>query len=175
MFTIRRGYCPATITAGVLSALMLVGSAEAAPQRKGIKSGQGARPAQSDGPYAQAIAQLRTTRALLHQANHDYKGHRVKAMHDITQAIHALLPAHHPHRTGTTTGQPAKTAQGQGNNEPQSVSDGQLRQAIQQLQSVRSSLGSSQNGNIATATAAIGRAIQELQTALQVSPAAVTN
>jgi hypothetical protein len=108
----------------------------------------------------QAVQELKATRALLHKADHDYKGNRVKAIHEITKAIHALEGTHsrqHPHHP------PAK-----GGGESQAVSDAQLQKAIQQLQTVQSQLGGGQSSNVTVANAAIGRAIVDLQTALKI-------
>jgi hypothetical protein len=118
------------------------------------------------GPNAALVAQLRATRALLHQADHDYKGHRVKAMHEITEAIHALHPPSAKHKK--TQPQVAVKKSGPGGNEPQAVSDAQLRQAITQLQGVQGQLGSATTGNVAAASAAVTRAIQELKIALSI-------
>jgi len=51
----------------------------------------------------QEIAALRTAHQLLAQAKHDYEGHRAKAMHEIHQAIHAMLPNHAKPANGNTT------------------------------------------------------------------------
>ena len=157
MFALRSRGAPA-IAAGMLSGLLLGSAAEA---------GQGAQGTKAKGPHAHAIAELRATRALLLKADHDYKGHRVKAIHDITKAIHALQPGvkHHPKQTAKS-GQ--GRAKGQGNNEPQSVSDAHLRQAIRQLEAVQKHLGSGQVGHVGQAHADIGRAIHELRRALKV-------
>jgi hypothetical protein len=112
-------------------------------------------------PNAQAIEQLKQTRALLHKADHDYKGNRVKAIHEITKGIHALEGTNARHR-------PHPVKSGKSGGEPQSVSDAQLKQAITQLQAVQSQLGISTSGNVGVANAAISRAIQDLQTALSI-------
>jgi hypothetical protein len=114
-------------------------------------------------PNSQAIAQLKSIRALLHGADHDYQGYRVKAMHQITDAIHALegikTPPKKPHKP--PTGQ-------KGNHEPQAVSDAQLTQAIQQLQTVQSQLTGTTGHHVAAASNHITKAIQDLQTALKI-------
>jgi hypothetical protein len=123
-------------------------------------AGQGGAAQTTTNPNAQAIAQLKQTRALLHKADHDYKGNRVKAMHEITKAIHALEGTHGRHYHHAKSGKSG--------GEPQSVSDAQLKLAITQLQAVQSQLGSSTSANVGVANAAISRAIQDLQTALSI-------
>jgi hypothetical protein len=123
-------------------------------------AGQAGAAQTTTNPNAQAIVQLKQTRALLHKADHDYKGNRVKAMHEITKAIHALEGTHGRHHA-----QPKSSKSG---GEPQAVSDAQLKLAITQLQTVQSQLGSSTTSNVAVANAAISRAVQDLQTALAI-------
>lgn len=112
--------------------------------------------AKTQSAYASQVAQLHATAHLLNQADHDYQGHRAKAVHEIHQAIHALHPGphkRHPHA-------PKKT----GNNEPQSVSDAQLNQAIAQLKTVQGQL----SGAPPHALTAIQSSIQQLETALKI-------
>ncbi|HWY88278.1 MAG TPA: hypothetical protein VNX28_16320 [Gemmataceae bacterium] len=104
-------------------------------------------------PYAGQVAQLRATAHLLQLADHDYQGHRARAVHDIHLAIHILHPGQHKHHPPS-----AKIV---GNNEPQSVSDAQLRQAITQLQAIRGQLPPQ-------AQVAVGSAIHELEIALTI-------
>jgi hypothetical protein len=135
----------------------------------GVAQPAGAAPATPAASINKTIVtELHAIRALLHQADADYKGHRVKAMHEITAAIHALVPPH-KHATGKkpATGSVARPAPA--NKEPQAVSDAQLQQAIQQLQAVQSQLASATHGNVAAANAAINRAIAELRTALKIN------
>jgi hypothetical protein len=129
-------------------------------------------------PYAAQVAALRQTRALLAQANHDYKGHRAAAVKEITAAIHALqpprttvaAPKRGPGKGGTpgpkTPG--AKTGGKTGGNEPQAVSDAQLQQAITQLTTIQSQLASQTGTGPAAASAAVQKAVQELKTALTI-------
>src|SRR5262249_44315284 len=51
------------------------------------------------------VLELRATKQLLERADHDYKGHRARAVHEINAAIHSLdghHPVHHLHPTGHT-------------------------------------------------------------------------
>jgi hypothetical protein len=116
----------------------------------------GAAPKQTPAvtiPNAVYIQQLKTTRALLERANHDYDGYRAKAVHQVTKAIHALEGTKNKH-----------TAQfKKGGNEPQSVSDMQLRQAVKELQAVQMQLPAG-----STASQHIGKAIADLNTALAI-------
>jgi hypothetical protein len=148
----------------VLVGLFLIGSPVTAQQRVGPAATPTAN------PKAALVAQLRATRALLHQANHDYKGHRVKAMHEITVAIHALQPPAKKHHAKPGAPKPATAGSkpASGGHEPQAISDAQLQKSIQQLQTIQSQLGTIATGNVGVAHTAIGKAIQELQTALKI-------
>jgi hypothetical protein len=116
------------------------------------------------GSHAALAAQLRATRALLRRADHDYQEHRVKAIQEITRAIHALEPAAaRPRHRPAVTPRPAP-----GGNEPQAVSDAQLRKALAQLQAVRANLGGP-GRHVAAARAAVERAMEELQIALKIN------
>jgi hypothetical protein len=163
MKALRYGCGALALTAG----LLLTGQVTAEPLQVKPRAAQA-------GGNAQTVKALRETIALLEMANHDYKGHRVKAIHYIRQAIHDLVPpkkakpgATKPGAAATTTTKPANG----GNNEDQRVSDAQLKQAIQQLQTIQSSLANGQGttGNRPAAATAIGNAIQELQTALKIN------
>jgi hypothetical protein len=125
--------------------------------------GQTTPPAAANRPNSAVIAQLKSIRATLHGADHDYQGYRVKAMHNITDAIHALegikTPPKKPHKP--TTGQ-------KGTHEAQAVSDAQLTQALQQLQTVQSQLTRATGRHVAAASNHITKAIQDLQTALKI-------
>ncbi len=71
--------------------------------------------------YGQVLADLHQAKQLLDHANHTYNGHRAKADHEISKAIHILHHEHH--KKGTT----AKTTPGK--SESQQASDSQLRHA----------------------------------------------
>jgi hypothetical protein len=148
-----------TLVAGLLLCVpTLGGSAPApAPQKKAAKNA-------AVSAHHHILQELGVARHLVHQANHDYKGHRARAEHEITRAIHALEPnhKHHPaHPTGT---------KGEGHHhEPQAVSDRQLREAIHKLEQVRSQLGSARGGNVTGASHHVTAAIHELHTALKIN------
>jgi hypothetical protein len=105
---------------------------------------------------AKLIQELKAARALLHRANHDYDGHRAKAIHHVTHAIHALegtpVPKHH-----------AAKAKGPAVHEPQSVSDAQLQQALQQIKMVQTQLAGG-----TTASTHLADAVVQLETALKI-------
>src|ERR1700738_328656 len=134
------------VSVTVLSGLALFTSA--APQ---IGAAQ-----KASGPYATQVAQLRATAHLLQLADHDYKGHRAKAVHEIHLAIHILHPGHKKH--------PATGKKSGGNNEPQAVSDGQLKQVIPQTTNIKGARPSAPS----QALAAVNAAISELKTALTI-------
>jgi hypothetical protein len=115
------------------------------------------------------ISELEQAKTLLEKADHDYDGHRAKAVGEIQVAIHALKPHHtgkqgeHPTKTGE---KPAKN--GGGNKEPQEVSDAQLKKALGELQSIHKQLGSLKAEHHTKASTAVGKAIEELHTALKI-------
>lgn len=99
----------------------------------------------------QVSGELHGVRSLLERADHDYKGHRVKAIHHITQAIQHLHGGKDPHHDGR-------------GGEPQKLSDEQLKQAVQQLQVVEKHLARSHPH----AQQEVSNAIKELHTALKI-------
>ena len=124
------------------------------------------------------IATLRSAKKLLEEANHDYQGHRAKAVHAIHQAIGEI--EHHGAKTGVkqTTANPAaavakanvraataKTNKTPAVHESQINSDVQLRAAQELLVKVQSELAT---GKHPKAIAHVQLALQELQIALQI-------
>jgi hypothetical protein len=139
----------AVLAAMLCSAAFLAASATADAQ-KGVKK---------QTPNAPIVSQLHTTIGVLKQADHDYQGHRVKAIQQIHVAIKALAPGKHRH---------VKAPSGNGKL-PQNVSDGLLQKGIQQLNAAQTALANSVGpGNRPAAAAAIQNAIAELQTALKI-------
>ncbi len=158
----------------VAAAAVLAGWTTEAAARPNGRQGTGV----AARPYAAQVAALRQTRALLQQADHDYKGHRAAAVKQITAAVHALQP---PRTTvtapkgglgkGGTKGlrtPGAKTGGKTGGKEPQPVSDAQLQQAITQLTTIQSQLASMTGAGPAAASTAVQNAVQELKTALTI-------
>jgi len=122
--------------------------------------GKGANKGATTGqnPFVQHVEALHQVRVLLARADHDYKGHRVKAMHHIRTAMHTLQPHHrHPHPPLP-----------KGGNEPQAISDAQLRQAIQQLNVIGTQLNGVSRPAAAKAVGSIRSAITELNVALTI-------
>jgi hypothetical protein len=137
--------------AAILCSGAFLAAAATAEAHKGVNKGQ--------NPNSPMIAQLRSTIGVLKQADHDYQGHRVKAIQQIHLALKALAPGKHAH---------AKLPSGNGKL-PQDVSDGLLKKAIQQLNTVQAALANSTGpGNRPAAVTAIQNAITELQTALKI-------
>jgi hypothetical protein len=94
------------------------------------------------------------------QADHDYKGHRVKAMHKVHAAVVAL-------RNGAKGGKnPVKIVKG--GNLPQAESDALLKKAMDQITSVQGQLASVQDGRASTAVVELKAAVEELKTALAI-------
>src|SRR5437763_1076858 len=108
----------------VLATVLLVQVNEARSQFVAVR-----RVARS--PYAVQVAELREVNALLQKANHDYAGHRAKAMKHVRSAVHALHPRGSHRRRVVAKKGPA---------EAQAVSDAQLRAAIVKLQAVSAQL-----------------------------------
>jgi hypothetical protein len=133
--------------ASVVACSVLAGNASA---QKGTKK--------AAGPNDAIIADLRAAIATLKQADHDYKGHRVNAIHEIHKAVKALVPGKHPR---------PKIPEGSGNL-PQDVSDGLLTKARDSLKTIQTQLNTAGPGNRAAAIAAIQNAISELDTALKI-------
>jgi hypothetical protein len=112
----------------VLGALIVLGAGQADAQRV---TKRGARVKQVDKAL---IASLQQAKALLHKANHNYKGHRVAAIKQINKAIHELRKEMFPKGKATVV----KTKTPPNPNAPrtpeaQTVSDGQLQQASNNL------------------------------------------
>jgi hypothetical protein len=133
----------------------------------------------------QLVSELRGTMALLHQADHDYNGHRALAIQHLSRAVHALNPnagqmaSNHTglgnngtgNRSGNGTGNlnGNATGKGQANKMPQATSDQHLQQALQRLNVIQnqvSNVGS--NGHHAQALGHVRSATQELRTALNI-------
>jgi hypothetical protein len=140
------------------------------------------------------LAQLEAAKHLLEHAKHDYAGHRLKALHEITLAIKDLEHKHPTHSPMAAQGgkaggsMPVKMGSGKaggaggkstvkagggksgnagaGDEESQSKSDAQLRKAEQELKAVLKQL---HGGNHKKAAKAIEAAIHELQLALKVA------
>src|SRR5262249_21739242 len=74
--------------------------------------------------FSQVLTELHQAKVLLDHANHTYNGHRAKADHEISKAIHVLHHEHH--KKGTTTNAAVKGAH---KSEPAQVSDTTSRQA----------------------------------------------
>jgi hypothetical protein len=126
---------------------------------------EAARRARAQGtlPLAQdqgKISLLRMVHARLQEADHDYQGHRVEALHSLNQALHHLGSAAPPGLGGTLSL----------GNLPQQQSDGILRDAIVKLKSVESQLGGSANrfSHHAEARASVAHAIRQLDVALRI-------
>jgi hypothetical protein len=123
------------------------------------------------------VTALHQARKLLATADHDYQGHRAKAAHLVTQALHELS-GHQQQGTNKGAGGNGANANkngqagngnngnannGQANKMPQAQSDAQLQQAIQLLNGVSGKLT-----NAPKAAGHIQAAIAELTTALKI-------
>jgi hypothetical protein len=137
------------LAAAFVGDLFLASRAEA--RQKGEK--------QAANPYLEHVAKLHEVKVLLERADHDYKGHRAAAVKEITAAIHTLHPHHKP-----ATGKGGKG----GNNEPQALSDAQLKQSIKDLETIQGHLDRAATAPAAKASASLGKAMKELNIALEI-------
>lgn len=164
----NRQSCGLGLVAAVLASGLFVAGAQARVQVRKPGNQAKAKVAQNH----QIIMELSQTKKLLESAKHDYDGHRAKAIHEITQAIHAL----HQHGTGTggkatgnagggnkATGRPATGNAAAGENQQQS--DVLLKQARQQLHVIHGQLGATHH---AKAKTLVHAAIQQLDNALKI-------
>jgi hypothetical protein len=113
----------------VLAGGLLLGL-ESSTQGQGRKKGWEARRFRD----AQLIQELRRAKALLLKANHDYDGHRVKAIHQVNLALRQLNKD-----SGARPKETIPLVRGDGR-EPQPLSDAQLKQARQILTAVQGQL-----------------------------------
>jgi hypothetical protein len=112
-------------------------------------------------PFATQITALEAANALLAKADHDYQGHRVKAMKLVHGAIHALkVGAKAPKN-------PFKGPKGTGGL-PQDQSDALLKQAMGQITAVQTQLANVQDPRATAALTDLAVAVTELQTALKI-------
>ncbi len=140
-------------------------------KRDSVKHGENARrnPAQGKHLLAQdqtSVNLLRTVHGKLREADHDYQGHRVRAMHHVGEALQHL-------GSSAPAGLGSVTSLGSGmgfGNLPQTQSDGVLRDSLQKVRTVESQLGSRSNAaaHHSRARASLGQAIRELETALRI-------
>lgn len=105
------------------------------------------------------VSMLRTVHTRLAEADHDYNGHRVQAMHEVRRALE--------HLGGSNPG-----GIGGGSslgNMPQSQSDGVLRDSLLKLKVVHGQLASGAAPHHAQARVAVAEAIRHLEGALRVN------
>lgn len=122
----------------------------------------------SEHPHARQIAALQASRDLLTRANHDYGGHRILAIREITFAILVL-----EQKTPNPKLPPGTGVADGGGGERQAASDAQMREALKQLKGTKAKLtppkGKSPGKVVGRALAAINKAIQELESSLKIN------
>jgi hypothetical protein len=137
-------------------------------------------PAVKSGAKSSEVVELHKAKGLLEKADHDYDGHRVKAIRDIDEAIHTL---HHAGKGGKREEKreekpgekkeekPGEKKEG-GGKEPQKKSDHELREAMKILEEVEKQLHANhaKGGGEHHAKAAkdVKHAIEQLADALKV-------
>src|SRR5262249_47877629 len=115
----------------------------------------------------QMLQEMHQAHHLLHEANHDYDGHRAKAaeeLHKAIKALHATLPHHHQKAHPLPTlavKQPAV-------HEDQAKSDAQLRDARKILKVVELQLAASTELHHQKAAADVAKAIEQIDVALKI-------
>ena len=167
MSTRLMSFCPLLLTGGLL--LGLFSPTEVAARRFTRREPQ----KQSNAQLREALHVLQATKKTLEGADHDYGGHRVKAIKDIGAAEHQLklaLKSQHK-KTGKTGGGKAGAGKGKAKgNEPQNVSNLQLADAIVILQRTETFLEKADHdygGHRVAAVRDLKVAVQQLKTALK--------
>jgi hypothetical protein len=152
------------VAAGILTGFALCSTAGTAAQTPKLKA--------ANLPAAQVVMQLKAIRTLLQGANHDYEGHRAKAVHEVTRSIHLLegtpLPKVAKVAKKTSTGGGAGVGGVGGVHEAQAASDMQLKQALTGLQTLQAQFNGSTTGVNGEVNTALTTAIAELETALKI-------
>jgi hypothetical protein len=131
----------------------------------------------------QIVSEIRGTMLILTQADHDYNGHRVRAIHQLQLAAHSMNPnrgggggagnaggAAGNRGAGRGNGGGARGAARTGANKmPQAQSDQHLQQALQRLGTIENQLANvGTNQGHATAMQHVRMAMGELRTALNI-------
>jgi hypothetical protein len=144
----------------------------------------------SQGNNRAIVSRLRSVHSSLARLDHDYRGHRVKAMHSIAMAVRQL--SHRSTSLGGNGNGVANRAnmnnnngrglmvarnganggarQGQGQRMPQAQSDARMSQALRTTQGIHMQManqGSNSSGHYGARTH-VARAVRELHTALAV-------
>ncbi len=139
----------------------------------------------SQGLYRGIVSRLRSVHTSLARLDHDYQGHRVRAMRQIAQAIrqvsHGYSNGYSYARYGSgmsnsmfrMASQTGTRRSNIGNNRQpmsQAQSDARMTQALRQLQGIEMQLVNQNYGTLggANASSHIQSAIQELNTALKI-------
>ncbi len=139
-----------------------------------LSVGSASRAAQ---PTTGVAAELKTVRTVLEKADHDYDGHRAKAVGEVTKAIHALKGTGvnramltPQQRAALRAAHQAKAVAKQARaavppvHEAQALSDQQLNAALQALTQIAAQMGTA----APVAQQHVANAIGELKTALAI-------
>jgi hypothetical protein len=133
----------------------------------------------NQGTNRAIIAQLRAAHMSLARVDHDYQGHRVRAMHAITMAIRQLSHRSMIYRgagfapgvnNGPALGMRQRAAGRRGQPMNQAQSDGVMSQALRSLQGIAMQLSTQGFGTMGGARASghVQMAIRELKIALSI-------
>jgi hypothetical protein len=118
-----------------------------------------------DPAVAAYVTQLHAVIKTLNEADHDYDGHRAKAVHLTHKAIHILHPHHKPPQPGTTTTTVKPAVKAPPTKEAQAISDAQLTNAMNALAKLQPQLATAGHTK---ASAEVLEAIAELKVALSI-------
>jgi hypothetical protein len=143
----------------VISAMLVPAALLASLYFANSASAQASKRAKHPAAFRPIVEELRGVRATLQHANRNYKGHRARAVREITAAIRALQG---------TRGKGIKRKGTKTVPEPQPLSDQQLRNAISVLQGASGQLAALPGKRAAKARGHINRAEKELAVALTI-------
>ncbi len=143
------------VTVSLLSAALVLGALVV-----GARGEAGKKNTKGKKGFAAEIDALKKVNATLHQADHDYKGHRAKAMEKIHHAIHVLRHG----AKGSPDKYKAPKATGK---TPQDKSDAALAGALQQVIAVHGQLSSHKAARAKKAAHLLHQARGHLETALK--------
>jgi hypothetical protein len=118
--------------------------------------------AKANTNFSNVIAELHHAKHLLDHVNHTYNGHRAKADHEISQAIHVLHHEHHKKGAHKTE------HKHQGTHESKQESDTELRMAEKLVHAALHELSKHQDHKAHEASKFLHKAAREIEEALHV-------
>ena len=162
--TPRTAFLTSSLLVTGLALACLPASADAARRQAVRQAAKREAQSVSNAQLHEALRVLQATKQTLEGANHDYGGHRVKAIKAIEAAQHQLKLA-----LGMKTKKSGGKGDGKGG-EPQAISNMQLADAIPILHKTRVLLETANHdyhGHRAAAVRDLGAAVEQLKLALK--------